>query len=108
MTNPHHTTPRATPIDVSWMQEVLDEYLDDLGWPTMVSSSAIEDAVVARYPHWTNRRQRLREIITKALRAAGYVRTSENGRGWSRESVARDIPRQTGAWCDRLKTGGFE
>lgn len=101
-------TPRATPIDVSWMQGVLDEYLDDQGWPPLTSSSAIEDAVVARYPYWTNRRQRLREIITKALHAAGYQRQSKNGRGWVRGSVARDIPRQTGAWCDRLKTGVFE
>jgi hypothetical protein len=79
------------------MQEYLDTYLDERGWPAGVSSSAVEDAILAEYPYWQTRQQRLRGIIARALHTAGYVRRSQKGRGWSRVAdVARQIATRSG------------
>jgi hypothetical protein len=82
---------RQSPLDVAWMRDWLDGYLDELGWPAVVSSSAIEDRVLATYPRWQTRTQRLREIISRALHAAGYERRSVRGKAWER-TVPATVP----------------
>lgn len=75
------------------MREYLDIYLDDRNWPAVVSSSAIEDLVLAKYPRWKTRIPRLHRIITRALHAAGYTRRSVQGKSWDRAGAGtRDVP----------------
>jgi len=93
---------RREPIDVAWMREWLDVHLDGLDWPAVVSSSVIEDAVLKTYPRWQTRLPRLREIISRSLHAAGYVRRSVKGRAWDRAGAGSQLDPTRSGQAGRL------
>lgn len=87
------------------MREWLDTYLDELSWPAVVSSSAIEDLVLAAYPRWKARLPRLHRIITRALLTAGYTRRSVQGKSWDRGGTRAGTNRIIAEQQGQIDTG---